>query len=232
MRLRDKVAAMFNASGSSCSSDEDLDYARGSHAASEHSVHIQELRSEASSHKSPSHLPFSASKFGAHALDTPAPQKHPRPANHTCTPNGHASSLPVALRFQARSQQRGPHILLLAMRKGTLDGLVKRHASVPKDAISLLLAASSLVLPPGKSNWAHVQSLIQQRRFITMLSRAVLEIDSQSPSLLLPRNYLSNHATPPVFETSSEASQGLTVIHNWIVCICACILEEASLLTI
>ena len=224
---------MFDVSGSSSSSDEDRDHASGSEVSFEHSVsssHAGELHAEAFLHKSPSHL---SATHASHALDTPAPQKHPRPAGHTAAhvSKAHPSSLPLVFRVQARSQQRGPHVPLLAMRKGMLDGLIKRYATVPTDVISLLLAASSLVLPPGKANWTHVQSLIQQRRFITLLSRATLETDPQSPSLLPPRKYLSGHSSPPVFEASAEASQGLSVIHSWLVPFRAPIFEVASIFT-
>lgn len=113
---------------------------------------------------------------------------------------------------------RGPHVTaLLMLRKGALDGLVGRLVDVPKDAISLLLAASSLMLPPDKLHWEHVKSLIQQRRYINMLSRVVLEVGPQSPSLFLARDYLSKNASPPAFQVSSEAAHGLSVIHNWLV---------------
>ena len=56
-----------------------------------------------------------------------------------------------------------------------------------------------------------------QRRYISLLSHAVLDVDSQSPILSIPRDYLSNNPTPPVFQASSEAAQGLVIIHNWLV---------------
>ena len=103
------------------------------------------------------------------------------------------------------------------MRKGTLDCLVKAHANVPSNVVSLLIAASSLGLPPSKSNWEHIQILLKQRRYIPILSRVVLDIDTRSPQLLLPREYVSNNTAPPTFHASSEASQGLIIIHNWLV---------------
>ena len=216
---------MFDASGSSCS-DESQEVPSASQAFElfqrdlEPAIELsgRELQTRpVSVHLSAS----SASK----ALATPAPRKHPPlPSSHIHSnlPIGHDFISPFNMQFVPENQQRGPHATLLMLRKGTLDSLIRGHASVPINAASLLIAASSLALPTGKANWEHVKHLMKQRRYIAMLSRVVLNFDLQSPSLLLPRNYLSDNAEPPVFEASIEASKGLVVIHNWLVCFAFC----------
>jgi hypothetical protein len=225
MRLRDKVAAMFDASGSSCS-DESIEVP-GAYQPGEYFQRSQEDAIDLTSQVSPNR-PVSAhvsESSAVKALATPAPRKHPLPSSHSHIhiSMGHGSISPFNLQnVLPENQQKGPHAPLLMLRKGALDGLISRHASVSKNTASLLIAASSLALPPGKANWEHVKTLMKQRRYITMLSRVVLNFDQQSPSLLLPRNYVSDNAEPPVFESSSDASKGLAVIHNWLVCYAFC----------
>jgi hypothetical protein len=236
MRLRDKVAAMFDASGSSCSSDEETNAASCSQNAAEHSQKGQELRaaaesSDLESHMHPQNTAGPSESSALHLLATPAPQKHPQPASHIPMrlSNGRSPFFTSSnLRFHNDVKPREPHALLLMLRKGSLDGLVKRSVELPKNAISLLLAASSLVLPLEKLNWEYVKSLIQQRRYITVLSRAVLDVGSQSPALLLPRDYLSKNVSPPVFQVSPEAARGLCVIHNWLVAFLILALELST----
>jgi hypothetical protein len=214
MRLRDKVAAMFDASGSSSSSDDAIDISSGTQVAPEISLHDEEPGRQLSSPETrPATMPHSR-QSALQALATPAPEKHPRPASHILWNHQSYDQAPP---FQSEMQKRELHVPLLMMRKGTLDALVRRSVSVPKSAISLLIAASSLALPLDKLKWEHVKTLIMQRRYIALLSHAVLDVDSQSPILSIPRDYLSNNPTPPVFQASSEATQGLVVIHNWLV---------------
>lgn len=214
MRLRDKVAAMFDASGSSSSSDDAIDISSDTQIAPEIPLHDKEPGKQPSSPETrPATMPHSR-QSALHALATPAPEKHPRPASHNFWNHQSYDQAPP---IQSEMQKRELHVPLLMMRKGTLDGIVRRSASVPKNAISLLIAASSLVLPLDKLKWEHVKTLIMQRRYISLLSHAVLDVDSQSPILSIPRDYLSNNPTPPVFQASSEAAQGLVIIHNWLV---------------
>lgn len=219
MRLRDKVAAMFDASGSSCSSDEAIDVGSSHKLSHELVPESSGLESRTSTQNA---VPLSESP-ALHVPANPAPQRHPSPVGHilnnvssACSPS--SSSFHSSLHCEMK--QRYPHATtLLMLRKGALDCLGRRSVDVPKNAISLLLAASNLILSPDKLNWEYVKSLIQQRRYVAMLSRVVLEVDPQSPSLLLARDYLSKHVSHPVFQVSSEAAHALCVIHNWLVCL-------------
>ena len=211
MRLRDKVAAMFDASGSSCS-DNSIDSSRSPQIAVEQPPRDQKPARESHSRQA---SVLSSQASASKALSTPAPQKHPRPMAQVSI--GHSQPSPSIPPFRSESEHGGPHVPLLMLRKGTLDCLAKNHSHAPSNAVALLVAASSLALPLGKSSWEHVKPLILQRRYIPMLSRVVLDFDPQSPSLQLPREYVSKSSTPPVFQASSDASHGLAIIHNWLV---------------
>ncbi len=224
MRLRDKVAAMFDVSGTSCS-DDSIDGTRSPKKPVEQFSRDQKPVRE--SHTRQASV-LSSQASASNALSTPAPQKHPRPMTHVSI--GHGQPSPLNHPFRSESEHGGPHVPLLMLRKGTLDCLAKNHADVSSSAVALLVAASSLALPLGKSSWEHVKPLILQRRYISMLSRVILDFDSQSPFLQLPREYLSKHSTPPVFQASSDASHGLIIIHNWLVlCILARVRLRSSL---
>jgi hypothetical protein len=219
MRLRDKVAALFDDSGSSSSEDSiNVTEVSQTRVAQHQRDQVHVVEASGRDYETHVSVPLSESP-ASKALDTPAPQKHPCPTiqSHSHLSIGHTSVTPSHLHFRHENRQRGPHVALLAMRKGTLDCLVKAHANVPSNVVSLLIAASSLGLPPSKSNWEHIQMLLKQRRYIPILSRVVLDIDTRSPQLLLPREYVSNNTAPPTFHASSEASQGLIIIHNWLV---------------
>jgi hypothetical protein len=238
MNLRDKVAAIFSTDSTSASSDEGCDAMISSKDRSVRFREQAQLCDVASRLAPPPLQPQSPFLEPSHsqALATPAPQKHPQPASHVSdnVSGIHASLPPPTPCGRAAEQRPLPHVALLMMRKGALDSIASRNFNLPEQAVALLLAASSMVLPLGNFDWQHVRSLIRQRRFVQTLARAPLDIDPRSPALLLPRKYLQQHAAPPGLKGASEASHGLAVIHNWLVghVMNTCVLVFTSVLCI
>jgi hypothetical protein len=163
MNLRDKVAAIFSTDSTSASSDEGCDAMISSKDGSVRFREQAQLCDVASRLAPPPLQPQSPFLEPSHsqALATPAPQKHPQPASHVSdnVSGIHASLPPPTPCGRAAEQRPLPHVALLMMRKGALDSIASRNFNLPEQAVALLLAASSMVLPLGNFDWQHVRSI-------------------------------------------------------------------------